>query len=109
MERTEDWEKHEEGVLESLRPEGHLEMVLVERIALRFWRLHRVTRYETGAMTVAQETIEGDIDKREHFMASMRGERLATTHPIDVRFEAKYCKQAHNASGAFPLSGPTKP
>lgn len=53
LERTEDWEKHEEGVLESLRPEGHLETVLAERIALLFWRLHRVTRYETGAIAVA--------------------------------------------------------
>lgn len=108
LERTEDWEKHEEGVLESLRPEGHLETVLAERIALLFWRLHRVTRYETGAIAVAQETIEEDIHEREHFMASMRGERLATTHPIDVRFEAKYCKQAHNALRRFPSLEPGK-
>jgi hypothetical protein len=71
LERTEDLEKHEEGVLESLRPEGHLETVLAERIALLFWRLHRVTRYETGAIAVAQETIEEDIHQREHFMASV--------------------------------------
>jgi len=34
MERAEDWEEHREGVLESLSPEGHLEMVLAEWVAL---------------------------------------------------------------------------
>jgi hypothetical protein len=47
IERTEDWEEHSEGVLESLSPEGHLETVLAERVALLSWRLHRVTRFET--------------------------------------------------------------
>ena len=41
-------------------------------------------------------------------MASVRRERLATTHPIDVRFEAKYCKQAHNALRRFPSLEPGK-
>jgi hypothetical protein len=105
LERTEDWEKHVKGVLESLQPEGHLETVLAERVALLFWRLHRVTHYETGAIAIAQETIEEDIHERGQFMASMRGEKFASTHPIDVRFEAKYCKQAHSALRRFPSLG----
>src|SRR5215216_1558426 len=67
LERTEDWQAHGEGVLESLQPEGHLETVLAERVALLLWRLHRVTRYETGAIATAQETIEDDIHDKEHF------------------------------------------
>ena len=31
IEKAEDWEAHGEGVLESLKPEGHLETVLAER------------------------------------------------------------------------------
>jgi Phage integrase, N-terminal SAM-like domain len=50
LERTADWDEHRDGLLESLRPEGHLETVLAERVALLFWRLHRVTRYESGAI-----------------------------------------------------------
>ena len=47
IEKVEDWEEHRDGVLDSLQPEGHLEEVLAERVALLSWRLHRVTRYET--------------------------------------------------------------
>src|SRR4051794_27786136 len=41
IEKAEDWEAHGAGVLESLKPEGHLETVLAERVALLSWRLHR--------------------------------------------------------------------
>ncbi len=34
VEKAEDWEEHRAGILESLAPEGHLEMVLAERVAL---------------------------------------------------------------------------
>jgi hypothetical protein len=109
LERTEDWEKHGEGVLESLQPEGHLETVLAERVALLFWRLHRVTRYETGAIAIAQETIEDDINDIEHFRATMRGEGLtATTHPTDIRWEAAYTRRAHNALKRFPTDDADK-
>src|SRR5215210_5446171 len=52
IERAEDWEAHGAGVLESLKPEGHLETVLAERVALLSWRLHRVTRYETESIAL---------------------------------------------------------
>src|SRR5215211_4557786 len=55
IERVEDWEEHREGVLESLSPEGHLEGVLAERVALLSWRLNRVTRYETETITLSQQ------------------------------------------------------
>jgi hypothetical protein len=34
VEKKEDWEEHRAGNLESLQPEGHLETVLAERVAL---------------------------------------------------------------------------
>ena len=34
VEKKEDWEEHRAGILESLQPEGHLETVLAERVAL---------------------------------------------------------------------------
>ena len=55
LEKAEDWEVHRDGVLESLSPEGHLELVLAERVALLSWRLHRVTRYETESIALSQE------------------------------------------------------
>ena len=47
VEKNEDWEEHRDGVLVSLSPEGHLEFVLAERVALLSRRLHRLTRFES--------------------------------------------------------------
>src|SRR5215213_8972632 len=52
--RRENWEEHRDGVLENLQPEGRLELVLAERVALLSWRLHRVTRYETESIVLFQ-------------------------------------------------------
>ena len=48
MEDQQDWERHLDGIVESLSPEGALERTLAERIASLFWRLQRVTRHETA-------------------------------------------------------------
>jgi hypothetical protein len=61
IERAEDWEEHSAGILESLNPEGHLETVLAERVALLSWRLHRVIRYETESIALYQEQAEDDL------------------------------------------------
>jgi hypothetical protein len=108
LERTEDWQAHSDGVLESLQPEGHLETVLAQRVALVSWRLHRVTRYETGAITTAQERIEEDFHDKRRFIAAMMGERFAETHPTDIRWLARYRKQAHSALKRFSSQEPDK-
>ena len=64
LEKAEDWEEHRDGVLMSLSPEGHLELVLAERIALLSWRLHCVTRYETESIALSQEKVEEDLMER---------------------------------------------
>ena len=48
MEDQQDWERHLNGIVESLSPEGALERTLAERVASLFWRLQRVTRHETA-------------------------------------------------------------
>ena len=108
LEKAEDWEAHGEGVLESLQPEGHLETVLAERVALLSWRLHRVTRYETTTIAIAQEKIEEDINDTRSLMASLRGDRYAETHPQDIRWVARYRKQTHRALKRFPSEDPEK-
>src|ERR671933_747798 len=81
LEKAEDWEEHRSGVLESLSPEGHLENVLAERVALLSWRLHRVTRYERETIALSQERVEEDLTKRRRLHVSI----LAEKHPEDVR------------------------
>jgi hypothetical protein len=108
LERTEDWQEHRSGILENLSPVGHLEVTLAERVALLSWRLHRVTRYETGAIAISQETIEDDIHDRDHFLSTLSHKGLESTHPVDIRFEAKHHKQVYSALRRFPSLGPDK-
>jgi hypothetical protein len=68
-------------VLDSLSPEGHLEVVLAERVALFSWRLHRVTRYETESIALYQEKAEDDLAQERRFGSYV----LGAEHPEDVR------------------------
>src|ERR687889_1008753 len=91
IEKTEDWEAHGAGVLESLKPVGHLETVLAERVALLSWRLHRVTRYETESIALYQEKMEDDLALERRFDSRLH----SPEHPEDVRraLEAARTKQ----------------
>src|SRR5688572_30004458 len=55
VEREEDWQAHLDQTLASLAPDGHLEQVLAERVALLLWRLNRVARYEREVSAMEQE------------------------------------------------------
>ena len=41
-EKPQDWERHRAAIVDSLAPEGGMEQVLAERVALMSWRLNRV-------------------------------------------------------------------
>ncbi len=98
IENAEDWEAHGAGVLESLKPEGHLETVLAERVALLSWRLHRVTRYETESIALYQEQAEDDLADRRRFGSHV----LGANHPEDVRGKLKAAKAKHRLLKRFP-------
>src|SRR5215204_4743985 len=83
VEKAEEWEEHREGILESLQPEGHLELVLAERVALLSWRLNRVTRYETESIALYQERMEDDLARERRFGSGV----LGTHHPEEVRWK----------------------
>ena len=85
LEKAEDWEAHRDGMLDSLSPEGHLEFVLAEQVALLSWRLHRVIRYETETIALYQEKMEDDLAEHRQFDSRVRGHE----HPEDVRRELK--------------------
>jgi hypothetical protein len=109
IERKEDWEEHRDGVLESLQPEGHLELVLAERVALLSWRLNRVTRYETETIALSQEKLEEDLAERRRFGSYV----LGPSHPEDVRSALQDARRIQRVIKQFPklpndkrLSGP---
>ncbi|MFZ5801652.1 MAG: hypothetical protein ACOY3K_00875 [Candidatus Omnitrophota bacterium] len=61
------------GLVESLNPVGQMECLLVEKIAVDFWRLKRVLRFETGHIRQYLDTVIDDYyrktnweDKKEH-------------------------------------------
>jgi hypothetical protein len=98
VERTEDWEQHREGVLESLSPEGHLETVLAERVALLSWRLHRVTRFETESIALYQEKAEDDLARERRFGTHV----LGADHPKEVRWKLKDAQRTHRTLKKLP-------
>jgi DNA gyrase/topoisomerase IV subunit A len=108
LEKQEDWEEHRSGILENLSPVGHLEVTLAERVALLSWRLRRVTRYETESIAVSQEQVEEDIHRMARLLRSLHENPYASTHPEDIRFEAKHYKQVHSALRRFPSLEPDK-
>jgi hypothetical protein len=98
IERAEDWEEHRDGVLESLSPEGHLETVLTERVALLCWRLNRVTRYETEAIALSQGKMEDDLADKRRFGSYV----LGSMHPEDVRGALQGARRAQRVIRQFP-------
>src|SRR5215203_6736732 len=109
VEKAEDWEEHRDGVLESLQPEGHLELVLAERVALLSWRLNRVTRFETATIALSQEKMEDDLADKRRFGSYL----LGPSHPEDVRGALQDALRAQRLIKRFPklpddkgLSGP---
>src|SRR5215210_9274959 len=108
LEKREDWQDHRDGILDNLSPVGHLEFTLAERVALLSWRLHRVTRYETESIAISQGQVEGDIQRRARFLRSPQDNPYESTHPEDIRFEAKYNRQIHNALKRLPSLEPGK-
>jgi hypothetical protein len=102
MERAEDWELHLAGTLDSLSPEGHLETVLAERVALLSWRLHRVVRYETESIALFQEKAEDDLADRRRFESG-------PDHPDVVRGNAKSDRDEHRLLKRFAKMEDDKP
>jgi hypothetical protein len=85
LEKREDWQDHRDGILDNLSPEGHLEYALAERVALLFWRLHRVTRYETESIAISQGEVEVDIHRSAGTLPSTEDNPYEFTHPEDIR------------------------
>src|SRR4051795_398934 len=94
VEDKEDWEEHRGGMLDSLLPDGHLELVLAERVALLSWRLHRVTRYETESIALFQEKAEDDLARERRFDSG-------PDHPESVHGSAKSAEQEHKLLKRF--------
>ena len=61
------WQRHLDGMLESLQPEGYHEQVLAERIALILWKTRRCLVYELALIAHSQETAEENLQVAEAY------------------------------------------
>jgi hypothetical protein len=109
VEQAEDWEAHRDGVLESLQPEGHLEMVLAERAALLCWRLHRVIRYETESIALYQEKAQEDLaEQRGRPFTDVSGPaspEVVRSNLKSARMDLKLLKRFTRTEDDEPLTG----
>ena len=69
-----------------LQPEGTLEEMLVEKIAVAYWRLRRAYRYESGLIRRELDTATDDFHEG-------RNREFNRTHKTDEQIEAKTAEE----------------
>jgi hypothetical protein len=62
LESREAWDGHQEGIFKSLAPVGYIESLLAVRIAILWWRLSRIVRYEAEVAEAAIASAEPDLE-----------------------------------------------
>ena len=111
FEDEDKWEAHRDGVIEDRKPEGHLEHMLVERIAIALWKLRRLEAHQAtltykyigeSEIDLFRGRAEGDILLRRPVSKEPipeddvhRAEMVRTFPPPDemaliLRYEAHY-------------------
>jgi hypothetical protein len=94
LETQEEWNRHIDGIVANLAPEGALEEELAERLATLLWRLRRVTRYETAVINHQVATTRQDLRAADGYLAPNRGD---IPDPAPVRVAA------HKEARVIPL------
>ena len=72
LETEEEWDRHIDGIVTNLAPEGALEEELADRLATLLWRLRRVTRYETAVINHQVSTTRQDLIVADSYLAPTR-------------------------------------
>jgi hypothetical protein len=75
-ESIEAWEFHFDGIKASLAPEGHLELILVLRIAQILWRLERVVYFETAVIGTRNIDVAGGVIGNVKFIKEHAGKTI---------------------------------
>jgi hypothetical protein len=61
VERESEWLAHRAGVFADLAPDGYMQEIFAERIALTTWRLRRLVRFEREQVRNRQRSPMGDL------------------------------------------------
>lgn len=104
LESQEEWDAHRQQLLENLAPVGATEELLVERIALLFWRLARLARYEVAQATDLRERLDrydGSPTHRTLGVAASRAAYTALPNTEEfnklLRYEAHLSRDLHRS------------
>ncbi len=63
VESQEEWQAFRDGIIADLNPEGAVQHALSVRIASLFWRLDRVSRFESDTIAANIDAVEVDYNK----------------------------------------------
>ncbi len=63
IEKYEEWEALRDGIVDSLQPDGVLENMLAERIALCLWKLRRLDRWQA---VITRSSIDATYEEMHH-------------------------------------------
>jgi hypothetical protein len=86
IEDPREWERHRVGTIESLNAEGHIEIVLAERIANLFWRLKRLERYETEMIIAGLKKVPDHMEfivQASKALVGLSREQVLTPDAVD--------------------------
>ncbi len=76
-----EWDDHAASILDSYEPQTPLERALAIRVAELFWRLRRVTRFESHSIADRQREVDDTYRRRQEI-----AEEDATAEPPRVPF-----------------------
>jgi hypothetical protein len=82
VERESEWLAHRAGVFADLAPEGYMQEIFAERIALTTWRLRRLIRFEREQVRNRQRSLMGDLQ-----VVAMYEHRKLEKEPLDSDLE----------------------
>jgi len=90
-----------DGLIASFNPSGQMEHLLVEKIAVDYWRLRRVLRFETGSIRKFIDMAVNDYyDKRDY----LGNKENKTNEEIDE--EITKCRDKEDTRSQKRIAGP---
>jgi hypothetical protein len=96
-ESPEDWETHRNAVVQALAPQGAVELALAEQVAVKFWRIGRVVRYE--ADLIANSQAEDEL-LQAHELIHARGPCATSPTRTDIPTRQDVANARHAAENA---------
>lgn len=84
-----DWNAHVAGIFESLKPVGHLESMLAERIAINLWKMRRIDYFQNVATISNMRGAYADLQIAEAYRQGTIAKDIFPDIPDDKVLQAE--------------------